>query len=122
MAKSASQTTDEKKRRQAPSWFVAAIAGLFGLFYAYAVWAGVANILAMSEWADVLGGALAPTALVALILAIALPIVLFTLVIVIGRRRPVWKLIVLFFVGLGLIGVYWINLQSMFTNITFVFV
>lgn len=110
------------RRRAAPAWITATIAGIFGLFYAYAVWAGLANLLAMNSLAtNVLGGSLQPTAWIALVLAMVLPVIIFVIAVVTGGRRAVWKLAVLLAVGLSIVGAYWINVQALFTHAAVVF-
>ena len=110
------------RRRAAPAWIIATIAGFFGLFYAYAVWAGLANLLAMNSLAtSVLGGSLQPTAWIALILAMVLPVLVFVIAVVTGARRAAWKLAVLLVVGLSIVGAYWINVQALFTHAAVVF-
>lgn len=115
-------TDSAASRRRTPAWVLATIAGLFGLLYAYAVWAGLANLLAMNSLAtNVLGATLQPTAWIALILAMVVPAAAFALAVALGARRAVWKLVVLLIVGLALVGAYWINVQALFTHASVVF-
>ncbi|WP_110588709.1 hypothetical protein [Microbacterium suaedae] len=109
-----------RTRRTAPTWFVATIAGFFGLFYAYAVWAGISYLVVMAQTASAFGGALTPVSWVAMIMTIVVPIATFAVAVLIGRRREAWKLILLLLVGLALTAVFWLNVQG-FTSTQIVF-
>ncbi len=100
------------RRRTAPTWFAATIAGVFGLFYAYALWAGVTYLVAMAQTASSAGGSLTPAAWIAMIMTIAIPVVVFIAAVLLGRRREAWKLILLLLVGLCLTAVFWLNVQA----------
>ena len=108
------------RRRQAPGWFIASIAGFFGLFYAYAVWAGVAYLVSMAQYASAAGGSLTPVAWVAMIMTIAIPVGVFALAVAIGRRREAWKLLLMLLVGLAVVAVFWLDVQA-FTSTQLVF-
>lgn len=101
-----------RTRRTAPTWFAATIAGVFGLFYAYAVWAGVSYLVVMAQTASAVGGALTPVSWIAMIMTIVVPIGTFVVAVLLGRRREAWKLILLLLVGLALTAVFWLNVQG----------
>ena len=113
---------DTTAKKQAPAWLVGTIAGLFGLFYAYAVWTGVQYLVTTLQELSVqskLTGvdlALAPLAWVALIAAIAVPVAAFAIAMVMGRGKPVWKLALLLLVGLAVTSVFWLDVQAFTTT------
>lgn len=108
--------------RRTPTWLLGAISVLFGLLYAYAVWAGLGNLLTVNTFgAEVLGATLTPVAWISLIVSMVIPIALFAIILRYGTRRAAWELVVLYVVGLALVGVYWINLQGLFTHPATVF-
>ncbi|HLS93307.1 MAG TPA: hypothetical protein VK015_07310 [Microbacterium sp.] len=114
-------TAETKVAHRGPAWLRAVVAGIFGLRYAYAFWAGLGNLLAMNSLAEFLGGTMQPTAWIALILAMIVPVAVFAIAVTIGVRRALWKLAVLLLVGLALVGVFWINVQGLFTHPAVVF-
>lgn len=105
-------------KRAAPPWLVACIASVFGLFYAYAVWAGVQYLIVtleeISRQQEMLGAdvALTPIAWIALVMAILVPIAAFAIAMVLGRGKAVWKLALLLLVGLALTSVFWLDVQA----------
>lgn len=102
----------------APAWLVATVAGAFGLFYAYAVWAGVQYLIVtlqeISRQQEILGAdvALTPLAWIALVMAILVPIAAFAVAMVLGRAKAVWKLALLLLAGLALTSVFWLDVQA----------
>lgn len=112
-------SADARTRPAAPAWFTATICGLFGLFYAYAVWAGVAYLITITEFAaQVLDASVTPLGWIALILSIAVPVGVFIVAVLIGLRRAAWKLALALSVGLAVVAVFWQNVQSLSVNVT----
>ncbi|WP_156761984.1 hypothetical protein [Microbacterium karelineae] len=99
-------------RRTAPAWFTATIAGIFGLFYAYAIWAGISYLVVMAQTASAIGGSLTPVSWIAMIMTIIVPIATFVIAVLIGRGREAWKLILMLLVGLAVTAVFWLNVQG----------
>ena len=101
-----------------PAWLVGTVAGLFGLFYAYAVWTGVQYLvstlqeLSAQSAATGVDFALTPLAWIALIAAIAVPVASFAVAMVMGRGKPVWKLALLLLAGLAVTSVFWLDVQA----------
>ena len=92
--------------RKNPTWLVATIAGAFGLFYAYAVWNALGNLIAAS-----------PLGLNALgwflwIFTTVFPILAFAAAFVIGFRRPAHHFILVMLTGLALTAVFWLNVVA----------
>ena len=101
----ASVPTSERTR---PTWPVALLAGLFGLFYAYAVWTAVDFLISQASGVPGLNGA----GWALLLFAVAFPIIVFVAAVLLARRRPLWQLAVVLLVGLGLVAVFWINVLA----------
>ena len=101
-------TTSPSALRRGPSWLPAAVAGAFGLFYAYAVWTAVAFLVAQASGVEGLNGG----GWAILLFAVAFPIIVFVAGVVLGRRRPLLQLAVILLVGLGLVAVFWLNVLT----------
>ncbi|MTE22927.1 hypothetical protein [Microbacterium sp. ZXX196] len=99
-----------------PGWIVATISGIAGLFFAYAMWAGVSYLVVMAQTASAAGGSLTPFAWIAMVMTIALPVVLFIVAVLLGRRAGWWRLALYLVVGLGVVAVFWLNAQAYTTT------
>ena len=94
--------------RRNPTWVVATIAGGFGLFYAYAVWNALGNLIQATQL---------PTGLNALgwfiwVFAAVLPILAFAAAFAIGYRRPVHHFLLVMLTGLALTAVFWLDVVA----------
>ena len=92
--------------RRNPTWLVAVISGLTGLFYAYAVWNAVGNLIAA-----------VPLGLNGLgwflwIFAVLFPILAFAAAFAIGYRRPPHHFLLVMITGLALTAVFWLNVVA----------
>lgn len=87
-----------------PRWLVGLVIGLAGLIYAYAVWNAVAHLIMMAQ-APLTGGGWAT-----LLFGVAFPAVVFAFAYLIGRRRKVGALALVFLAGLGIVAVFWMSL------------
>jgi hypothetical protein len=92
--------------RRNPTWLVATIAGAFGLFYAYAVWNALGNLIAA-----------APLGLNGLgwflwIFATAFPILAFAVAFTLGFRRPALHFALVMLTGLAVTAVFWLNVVA----------
>lgn len=104
-----SAVTDKPARRSAlPTWIVATVAGLFGLFYAYVVWNAVT--LLVSQATGPLG--LNLTGWLVLGFAILFPILVFAVAFAIGWKRRLGPLLLLMLTGLALVAVFWLNVVA----------
>lgn len=101
-------TTPTAPPRRGPSWLPAAVAGAFGLFYAYAVWTAVAFLLAQATGVEGLNGA----GWAVLLFAVVFPIIVFVAAVILARRRSVVQLAVVLLVGVGLVAVFWLNILA----------
>lgn len=91
-----------------PTWLIATIAGLFGLFYAYAVW-GALDFLFLQA-----GGGLGLTALgwFVLLFAVVFPMLVFAAAFALGWRRRAWQFALILLAGLALAAVLWLNVLA----------
>jgi hypothetical protein len=94
--------------RRSPTWVIATIAGGFGLFYAYAVWNALGNLIQATQL---------PTGLNGLgwfiwIFAAVFPILAFAAAFAIGYRRPVHHFLLAMLTGLALTAVFWLNVVA----------
>lgn len=106
------ETTDAAASPRRPVWVVATIAGAFGLFYAYAVWNALGNLIQA-----------APLGLNALgwflwIFATVFPILAFAAAFAVGFRRPVHHFVLVMLTGLALTAVFWLNVVAYTTTNT----
>lgn len=91
-----------------PTWLVATIAAGFGLFYAYAVWNALGNLIQ---------AALLPTGMNAFgwfiwIFATLLPVVVWAFAFWLGHRRPPHHFLLIMLTGLALVAVFWLNVVA----------
>ncbi|MBB4667131.1 hypothetical protein LG315_06840 [Microbacterium marinum] len=101
-------TTSSSPARRPASWIPAAIAGFFGLFYAYAVWVAVGFLIAQAGAVEGLNGA----GWAVLLFSVLFPIIVFVAGVLLGRRRALVQLAIILLVGLGLVAVFWLNILT----------
>ena len=83
-------------------WLSLVVAALFGLFYAYDLFEAVSNLLGLPAYYDAAGLGSENIPWAVLWLGVVLPIALFLLAFIIGRRRNVGQKAVIFLLGLAL--------------------
>jgi hypothetical protein len=105
-------TATAVERRKNPTWLVATIAGAFGLFYAYAVWNALGNLIQSIQFAGENGFVLSPLGWFIWIFATAFPIIAFAGAFAIGYRRPAHHFILVMLTGLALTAVFWLNVVA----------
>ncbi|ALX66851.1 hypothetical protein [Microbacterium sp. XT11] len=88
-----------------PRWLVGLVLGLFGLFYAYAVWNAVAHLISMAAPSGLTG-----LGWVTLLFGVVFPALVFAFALAIGRRRRVGELSLVLLAGLGIVAVFWLSL------------
>lgn len=101
-------TTAGRTAPLTPTWLVATIAGLFGLFYAYVVWSAVALLVSSASSPMGLSG----TGWLVLIFAVLFPILVFAGAFSFGWRRHWWEFALILLAGLALVAVFWINVVA----------
>ena len=102
-----SDTVKAPKNRLMPTWLIATIAGAFGLFYAYAVWNSLGNLIQTLQFTP-----LNAVGWIVWLFAIAFPIIVFALAFAIGWRRRALPFALILLCGLVLVAVFWIDLLA----------
>ncbi|MBD3941613.1 bacitracin resistance protein [Microbacterium sp. NEAU-LLC] len=101
--------TPATARRSAPTWLVATISGLIGLFYAYAVWNAIGNlVLTLADFGR-LGVSLNLLGWFVWIFAALFPLLVWAAAFALGYRRPAHELLLIMLTGLALVAVFWLN-------------
>lgn len=97
---------DSAPRRRVPVAVRVGILGVFGLFYAYAVWNVVAQIVALNE----LGLSAAGWAL--LVFSAVFPLIVLIAAGALGWARRLGEMAIILLAGLGVVAVFWLNMVS----------
>ena len=84
-------------------WLSLVVAALFGLFFAYDLWEGVSNLVALPAFYDAFGYGSENAPWWLLWVGVAIPPIVFVLAFVIGRRRNVVDRALVFLVGLAIV-------------------
>ncbi len=101
-----------------PVWLVATISAVFGLFYAYAVWNAVGNLVAVVQAAGAQHLSLNGLGWFLWIFAALFPILVWALAFSLGRRRAAHELFLVMLCGLALVAVFWLDVVSYATLYT----
>jgi hypothetical protein len=88
--------------RPAPAWPFRILAVVFGLVYAWQVWAGLINLVSLNLAAQSLDTRLSGFGWGLLLAGVLLPALIFAVAARLGRSRPWYAQGALFLVGLGL--------------------
>ena len=105
--------TDETIDTAAPrllGWPTIALAAAFGILYAYDLWEAVSNAVSLPQVYSVYGLDPADVPWTLLIAGILLPVVVYAIAFLLGRRRTLFAKTVLFAVGLALVAVVSLDL------------
>lgn len=96
--------TDASPRpARTPTWILVAIGGIFGLFYAYALWQAVGNTIQAAQIGlNALGW-------LVWILAILFPVIAFAVSFALSYRRGTAVYTLVLLTGLALVAVFWLN-------------
>lgn len=94
--------------RKTPTWLVATIAAVTGLFYAYALWNALGNLIQAAQL---------PTGLNGLgwfiwIFAVLFPVAAWGVAFALGYRRPPHELLLIMLSALALVAVFWLNVVA----------
>lgn len=95
-----------------PVWLRAVILGVFGLFYAYAVWNAIGNLIASVQTASRVGVELGALGWFLWIFAALLPFIVFAAAYRIARRRSPGPFILILLSGLALVAVFWLDVVA----------
>ena len=82
-------------------WLSTIVAGLFGLIYAYSVWQAIGNLIALPAFYDQAGYGSQHVPWWLLWIGVVIPIAVFALAFLVGRRRSVFGKALIFVVGLA---------------------
>ena len=98
--------------RRTPTWLVATISGLAGLFYAYAVWNAIGNlVVTLGAFGDA-GLTLNALGWFIWIFAAVFPLLVWAAAFALGYRRAPHQLLLLMVTGLALVAVFWLNVVA----------
>ncbi|WP_344369628.1 bacitracin resistance protein [Agromyces tropicus] len=100
--------------RRTPFWLELTLAIVFGLFFAYDAWEAVGNLVGMAGVAAALGTMLSTTGWIVLIGAILLPVAIFAIAFLIGRRRGAVVQAALYLAGLAVSAALYLDILLMF--------
>ncbi|MBG6240014.1 hypothetical protein IWX78_003005 [Mycetocola sp. CAN_C7] len=106
------ETTVE--RRGTPVWLTLTLAILFGLLFAWDVWEAVGNLAGVSIVASGLETSINGVGWVVLIAGILIPVAVFVLAYLLGRRRDALAQILLYLAGLGAVAAISLSLLALF--------
>jgi len=98
-------TPARASRLQMPVWGLVAIAVLFGLFYAYALWNALAFLIDQATGPLGLNG----YGWFVLLLAVVFPLIAFAIAFAVGWRRRWWHFVLVLLTGLCVVAVFWLN-------------
>jgi len=100
---------DAASTRRTPVWALGVIIGLFALFYAYAVWNAIWNLIASVQTFDAIGVPLNALGWFLWIFAAVFPLVVFAAAFRLAYRRAVGAVTLIMLAGLALVAVFWLN-------------
>ena len=95
-----------------PTWLVAVICGAVGLFYAYAVWNAVGNLVTTIQVFGDAGLTLNALGWFIWIFAAVFPLLVWGAAFAIGYRRAPHELLLVMITGLALVAVFWLNVVA----------
>ncbi|NNH02604.1 hypothetical protein HLA99_01815 [Microbacterium ulmi] len=95
-----------------PVWLLGTIMGLFGLFYAYAVWNAIANLIQTAQFFGDAGRPLNAFGWAVWIFAIVFPVIVYVFAFRLSHRRPAHHALLIMLTGLGLVAVFWLDLVA----------
>lgn len=90
--------------RRAPLWLVVTITAATGLFYAYAVWNALGNLIQAQDQIGLNG-----LGWFLWIFATLFPILVWGAAFALGHRRAAHELLLVMLTGLALVAVFWLN-------------
>ena len=104
--------TSPARSRRTPTWLVATIGAAFGLFFAYAVWNALGNLVEANRVAGEAEVSLSALGWMLWIFAAAFPIVVWGIAFSVGYRRRVHEYLLVMLTGLALVAVFWLNVVA----------
>ncbi|WP_404433459.1 bacitracin resistance protein [Microbacterium lacus] len=101
-------TTRAASARKTPTWLIATITAVTGLFYAYALWNALGNLVQAAQLPTGLNG----LGWFVWIFAVLFPVVVWAGAFALGYRRPPHELFLIMLTGLALVAVFWLNVVA----------
>ncbi|GAA0494033.1 bacitracin resistance protein [Microbacterium aurantiacum] len=99
-------------RPHAALWLIVAIAAAAGLFFAYAVWSAVGNLIQTVAFYSEAGFSLNALGWFVWLFAAVFPVLVWSVAFALGFRRRAHELALIMLVGLALVAVFWLNILS----------
>ncbi|UUT35464.1 hypothetical protein [Microbacterium elymi] len=98
--------------RRTPVWLLGTIVGLFGLFYAYAVWNAIGNLITSVQYFAGIHVPLNALGWFLWIFAAVLPVIVFVAGFRLAFRRAPGPVVLIMLSGLALVAVFWLNVVA----------
>ncbi|GAA3762548.1 hypothetical protein GCM10022240_13850 [Microbacterium kribbense] len=98
--------------RRTPVWLLGAIVGVFALFYAYAVWNAIANLITSVQFFNGIGVPLNGLGWFLWLFAAVFPLIVFVAAFRLGYRRHAGHVVLIMLTGLALVAVFWLNVVA----------
>lgn len=105
-------TEAHAERKSTPMPALVGVGGLLGLFYAYAVWQAVGNLVGATQAAAAVELSLNGLGWAIWLFAIVFPVLAFAAAFALSWRRGVRTYTLVLLTGLGLVGVFWLNVVA----------
>jgi hypothetical protein len=107
-----SDSTTVPAKGKTPTWLVATISGLVGLFYAYAVWNAIGNLVQTIGFYGEAGLSLNALGWAVWLLAALFPVLAWAAAFALAYRRAAHELLLVMVTGLALVAVFWLNVVA----------
>ena len=101
-----------RAKGKTPTWLVATISGLVGLFYAYAVWNAIGNLIETIGFYGEAGMSLTALGWLVWIFAALFPLLVWGSAFALAYRRAAHELFLVMITGLALVAVFWLNVVA----------
>lgn len=101
------ETVDAPVPRRSPVWLVATISAAAGLFYAYAVWNALGNLIQAQSQIGLSG-----LGWFLWIFATLFPVLVWAAAFALGYRRAPHELLLVMVTGLALVAVFWLDVVA----------
>ncbi|MCC2032424.1 bacitracin resistance protein [Microbacterium allomyrinae] len=112
MTESKTNAAASAPSRRSPLWLVVTIAGLTGLFYAYAVWNAIGNLVETLDFYGDAGMSLNALGWFVWIFAALFPLLVWGAAFALAHRRAAHELFLVMVTGLALVAVFWLNVVA----------
>jgi len=112
MSDSTSIAASRSRPLKSPLWLVVAISAVTGLFYAYAVWNAIGNLVQTVGFYGEAGMSLNALGWLVWIFAAIFPLLVWGAGFAIAYRRAAHELFLVMLTGLGLVAVFWLNVVA----------